>query len=182
MLDCLWRAELAALRAKSAPRYCGRLVHHPWRPVGKHAASRLAVVGAFAGLVVGSFVRRPRGRDMRRLAKGHSKQSLGARQQSMLDRLQQRAAALGGKCLAIGYKNSTTKVPWQCQHGHTWDAMPLNVLNNKTWCPECARNRRQIPLQRLQDQARARGGRCLSTSKYNSTRTKVLWQCKLGHI
>ncbi|OLP78730.1 hypothetical protein AK812_SmicGene41065 [Symbiodinium microadriaticum] len=99
----------------------------------------------------------------------------------MLDRLHDRAAALGGKCLAIGYKNNHTKVPWQCQHGHTWDARPSNVLNQKQWCPECARNRRRIPLQRLQDHAKTRGSRCLSTSKYNSSKTKVFWQCKLGH-
>ena len=109
----------------------------------------------------------------------------GARAENMLEanlrRLKDHAAALGGKCLAIGYKNNRTKVPWQCQHGHTWDARPDNVLNKKQWCPECARNRRRIPLQRLQNHARARGGRCLSTSKYNSSRTKVLWQCKLGH-
>ena len=106
---------------------------------------------------------------------------LTATQQSMLDRLHDRAAALGGKCLAIGYKNNHTKVPWQCQHGHTWDARPSNVLNQKQWCPECARNRRRIPLQRLQDHAKTRGSRCLSTSKYNSSKTKVFWQCKLGH-
>ena len=109
----------------------------------------------------------------------------GARAENMLEanlrRLKDHAAALGGKCLAIGYKNRRTKVPWQCQHGHTWDAVPHSVLNLKTWCPECALNKRRIQLQRLQDHASLRGGRCLSTSKYNSSRTKVLWQCNLGH-
>ena len=106
---------------------------------------------------------------------------VSVRQQSMLDRLHDHAAALGGKCLAIAYRSQSMKVPWQCQHGHTWDAVPLNVLNHRTWCPECARNKQRIPLQRLQDHAKARGGRCLSTSKYNRSKAKVTWQCKLGH-
>ncbi|CAE7843477.1 unnamed protein product [Symbiodinium microadriaticum] len=101
--------------------------------------------------------------------------------QCMLNRLHDHAADLGGKCLASGYKNNKTKVRWQCQHGHTWDAKPDNVLNKKSWCPECARNRRRIPLQRLKDHASAKGGRCLSTSKHSSCRTKVLWECRLGH-
>eukprot|EP00439_Symbiodinium_sp_Y106_P037894 s2725_g4.t1 len=99
----------------------------------------------------------------------------------MLDRLNGHAAALGGECLAIEYKNTKTKVPWQCQHGHTWDTTPHSVLIKRSWCPECAMNKRRIPLQRLQDCARARGGRCLSTSKYNRSKGKVPWQCELGH-
>ncbi|CAE7373060.1 unnamed protein product, partial [Symbiodinium necroappetens] len=108
-----------------------------------------------------------------------------ARAENMLEanlrRLKDHAAALGGKCLAIEYKNRRTNVHWQCRHGHKWDAAPHNVLNNKSWCPECARNRRRIPLQRLQDHARARGGRCLSASKYNRSQTQVPWECELGH-
>ncbi|CAE6967734.1 unnamed protein product [Symbiodinium sp. KB8] len=117
-----------------------------------------------------------------RLAKAEKRlDKVRARPESMLDRLHDHAAALGGKCLASGYKNNKTKVRWQCQHGHTWDAKPDNVLNKKSWCPECARNRRRIPLQRMQDHASAKGGRCLSESKHNRSKTKVLWQCRHGH-
>ena len=98
-----------------------------------------------------------------------------------LRRMRDHAAALGGKCLAIRYENNYTKVQWQCEHGHTWDATPLNVLINKSWCPECAIIKRRIPLQRLQDHAEKRSGRCLSKSKYNRSTDKVPWQCKLGH-
>ena len=133
--------------------------------------------------MTGMFLRSPRRRATCRVAKEPNPvlKDVSAREQSMLDRLHGHAAALGGKCLAVGYTNNKTKVPWQCQHGHTWDARPSDVLRKKSWCPECARNRRRIPLQRLQDHAKTRGGRCLSTSKYNRSITKVLWQCKLGH-
>ena len=119
---------------------------------------------------MGMFLRGPRRRVVRGLARDQKGVSA-----------KERAAALGGKCLAIGYKSHKTKVPWQCQHGHTWEAMPNNVLYLRSWCPECGRNRQRIPLQRLQDHARVRGGRCLSESKYNRSRAKVMWECKLGH-
>ncbi|CAE7357560.1 unnamed protein product [Symbiodinium sp. CCMP2592] len=159
------------------------VLSHQREPGGKHVPSRLATVGACGGFLARLLLRRSRSEMICRSARGEKKglDKVSTRQQSMLDRLQDHAAALGGKCMAIGYKNCMTKVPWHCQHGHTWDATPVSVLNAKTWCPECARNRRRIPLQRLQDHAKTRGGRCLSTSKYNRSKGKVTWQCKLGH-
>ena len=154
-------------------------------PAGWTAHSQYSAVWACGAFVVGFCTPKPRSSWVRRSLKKISAVEVTKANQasphSMLDRLQDRAAALGGKCLAIGYKNSRTKVPWQCQHGHTWDASPANVLNG-TWCLEFGRNRQRIPLQRLQDHARARGGQCLSTSKYNRSKAKVPWQCKLGDI
>ena len=154
-------------------------------PAGWTAHSQQSAIWAYGAFVVGFCAPKPRCSWVRRSLKKTSAVEVTKASQaspdSMLDRLQDRAAALGGKCLAIGYKNSRTKVPWQCQHGHNWDAEPRSVLNGKTWCPECARHRRRIHLQRLQEHARGRGGRCLSTSKYCSAKTKVPWQCKLRH-
>ena len=169
-------------RAQSSkPNFSCSVVHQPWESRSSRA-SRPAAVTVSGTFSAGILLRKTRRQSVCRFAKGEKALSkMSARQQSMLDRLHEHAAALGGECLAIGYKNNNTKVPWQCQHGHTWDARPDNVLNNKHWCPECARNRRRIPLQRLQDHAKARGGRCLSKSKHNRSQAKVLWQCKLGH-
>ena len=183
MIGSCWHAGQWAVGAQSVPGFRKKLVDHLGQPSIKRAPSRLAAFGASVGFATGLLLRKPRRQVLCTLDKDQQPalKKVRARQQSMLDRLHDRAAALGGKCLAIGYKNGMTKVPWRCQHGHTWDATPHGVLNGKTWCPECARNRRRIPLQRLQNHARARGGRCLSKSKRNSSRTKVLWQCKLGH-
>ncbi|CAE7357532.1 unnamed protein product [Symbiodinium sp. CCMP2592] len=156
----------------------------PGRVSGWTAHSQFSAIWAYGVFVVGFALPNQRKSQAGRLARKASVREdtvFKARPESMLDRLQDHAAALGGKCLAIGYKSRMTKVPWQCQHGHTWDARPKNVLNKQSWCPECARNKQRIPLQRLQDHAKARGGRCLSTSKYNRSRGKVTWQCKLGH-
>ena len=98
----------------------------------------------------------------------------------LLKRLQDHAVAKGGFCRTDSYINSTTKVPWECEHGHTWHARPNDVLHRKSWCPQCAVDRRSSTLKRLQDHARKRGGQLLST-KYTNTSAKYIWQCKLGH-
>ncbi|CAJ1424810.1 unnamed protein product [Effrenium voratum] len=58
-----------------------------------------------------------------------------------LRRLQEHANKLGGKCLATAYKRVKSKVLWQCQLGHTWEATPDSVLHRGTWCPFCARSK-----------------------------------------
>ena len=30
------------------------------------------------------------------------------------------------------------KLLWECRAGHRWEASAGSVLNNKSWCPECA--------------------------------------------
>ena len=181
MLGSCWHVGPSALQTQAG--FCNGRVSHLGEPAVARAPSRLASFGACGGFAMRLLLRKTHRPLTCRLTKSpiHVLKKVSARQQSMLDRLNGHAAALGGKCLAIGYKNSKTKVAWECQHGHKWDATPDHVLNQKSWCRECARNRRRIPLQRLQDHAIARGGLCLSTSKHNSSRTKVFWQCELGH-
>ena len=55
-----------------------------------------------------------------------------------LARLQAHAASLGGKCLATSYKNRCTKLHWECREGHRWEATANDVMNHKSWCPQCA--------------------------------------------
>ena len=181
MLGSCWHVRPSAVHEKGLPGFCNSRVNHLAEQAVKRAPSRLAAVAACGGFAVRLLLRKTR-----RHLRCRSTQSpnpaltkVNARQQSMLDRLSDHAAALGGECLAIGYCH--TKAPWQCRHGHTWDARPNDVLRKKSWCPECARNKRRIPVQRLQDYAQKRGGRCLSTSKHNRSKGKVFWQCMLGH-
>ena len=181
MLGSCWHVRPSSVQTQAG--FCNSRVSHLEEPAVKGDVARLASFAACGGFAMRLLLRKTR----RPLTCRSMKipipvlNQVSARQQSMLDRLNSHAAAQGGKCLAMGYKNCMTRVPWQCQHGHTWDATPNNVLYMKSWCPECARNGRRIPLQRLQDHARRRGGRCMSESHYNSSKTKVLWQCKLGH-
>ncbi|CAE7590975.1 unnamed protein product, partial [Symbiodinium sp. CCMP2456] len=98
-----------------------------------------------------------------------------------LQRLHNHAASLGGECLARQYDNSQTKVLWRCKHGHKWFAPPQAVLRKSgSWCPDCARDGKKLGLSILQAHARSLGGQCLAAS-YDNAKTKVSWQCKLGH-
>jgi hypothetical protein len=44
----------------------------------------------------------------------------------------------GGKCLSERYITLKTKMVWQCEKGHIWEARPLNIRKGN-WCPICAR-------------------------------------------
>jgi hypothetical protein len=48
------------------------------------------------------------------------------------------ASRRGGRCVATSYRNSQTKVEWECGSGHRWSAIP-NSVKRGTWCPHCWR-------------------------------------------
>lgn len=52
------------------------------------------------------------------------------------------ASARGGLCLSQQYKNTNTKLLWQCAEGHQWRAQLNNVKDGGTWCPYCCARRR----------------------------------------
>ncbi|MBS3087364.1 hypothetical protein J4226_02105 [Candidatus Pacearchaeota archaeon] len=94
-----------------------------------------------------------------------------------------------GKCLSDQYVNSRSKLKWQCKEGHTWEASPSHIKNNR-WCPICGIKNviqtRKGPtalrtLEEMQELAQQRDGKCLSKEYVNMT-TKMKWQCKEGHI
>ena len=58
------------------------------------------------------------------------------RRRQGLDSLSSLASSRGGKCIAKSYRNSQTKVGWECGSGHRWFAIP-NSVKRGSWCPEC---------------------------------------------
>ncbi|MEM5435489.1 hypothetical protein [Paraburkholderia diazotrophica] len=58
-----------------------------------------------------------------------------------LERMQAVARERGGQCLSSEYLGGKVKLTWQCDLGHVWDALPTNVVNRRSWCPNCARLR-----------------------------------------
>ena len=84
----------------------------------------------------------------------------------------------GGKCLSLVYKNSVTKLKWQCVKGHQWEALPGNIKQG-TWCPNCS-GKLKLTIEEMQLLANKHSGKCLSDT-YNDIHTKLLWQCKLDH-
>lgn len=84
----------------------------------------------------------------------------------------------GGSCLSNSFINARTKLKWQCEKGHTWEAVPM-AIKRGSWCPTCLGHNKKIGD--MQNFAKKKGGRCLSTD-YTNNRTKLIWQCKEGHI
>ncbi|HDR4448763.1 TPA: hypothetical protein QCQ08_001369 [Bacillus cereus] len=102
-----------------------------------------------------------------------------------IEEMQHIAEERGGKCLSSTYINSATKLEWQCQKGHIWEAKPGHIKNSKSWCPECALetagDARRFSIAKLQELAEYKGGKCLSET-YKNSRTEMEWQCEYGHI
>ncbi|MCP4132566.1 MAG: hypothetical protein GY754_16465 [bacterium] len=102
----------------------------------------------------------------------------GTKKSTILE-MREMARKRGGKCLSEKYINTKTKLKWQCKEGHTWMALPSNVVKG-TWCLECS-GKRKPTISEMKKLARSRGGKCLS-NEYINGETKLTWQCKDGHI
>ncbi len=84
-----------------------------------------------------------------KICAGHEKHTIG--------KMNKIAMVRGGKCLSTEYKNAHSKLLWQCEDGHTWQATPHNVKNHGRWCPEC--NRANM-IARLQNYRNKKRGQC----------------------
>lgn len=95
-----------------------------------------------------------------------------------IDEMQQIATERGGKCLSNTYVNNTTKLSWECDKGHQWEATPHDIKGT-SWCPTCYGVFR-LSLADMKKLARKNKGKCLSLDYINSS-TKLLWECSKGH-
>jgi hypothetical protein len=112
------------------------------------------------------------------IKQGHWCPVCGGSQKGSIEEMRQIASSRGGACLSEGYINNSTKLTWQCNKGHQWEAAPLNIKLGK-WCPVCSGTQLGT-IEEMRQIAESRGGRCLS-AKYTNSRTKLAWQCKNGH-
>lgn len=103
-----------------------------------------------------------------------------SKQKLSLYELRQIAQDNGGKLLSTEYVNARTPITWQCRQGHVWKASACNIRSNRTWCPECARQRRKLGLTDMHKLAAKFGGECLS-DQYISQHVKLEWRCSRGH-
>ncbi|MBA3648072.1 MAG: hypothetical protein H0W62_05900 [Chitinophagales bacterium] len=93
--------------------------------------------------------------------------------------MQRVAKDRGGVCLSLKYSRAHTPLKWQCRNGHTWEAKPVNIIFNQSWCPYCA-GKKKHTIHDMQDLAKKRGGLCLS-STYTNNKTKLRWKCEQNH-
>jgi len=55
-----------------------------------------------------------------------------------IEDMQKIAYERGGRCLSEKYINNETKLTWECNKGHIWEAKPNHITSTaKSWCPIC---------------------------------------------
>lgn len=63
------------------------------------------------------------------------------------------AKSRGGKCLSSEYFNTYSKLQWECEIGHQWEASPAAVLGSRnqlgSWCPTCNQKGKREQLCRI---------------------------------
>jgi hypothetical protein len=64
------------------------------------------------------------------------------KKQTTIADMQELAKRKGGKCLSEKFETMLTKMVWQCEIGHIWEARTLNIKKG-CWCPICARAKRR---------------------------------------
>lgn len=96
-----------------------------------------------------------------------------------LDEMKAIAASRGGQCMSEVYRNTRTKLRWQCAKGHEWEATSDSIKSLKSWCPKCV-GLSPLTLGEMCEIAASRGGECLSEI-YTNSATKLRWRCAEGH-
>lgn len=96
------------------------------------------------------------------------------------------AARHGGECLSAEEEcqGSKSVLRWRCAELHEWRAALTSVRNIGTWCPRCARpGRPRLDPEEAYEEARARGGSCLSARAdfAGGAKSSLLWRCGEGH-
>ncbi|MDE2425695.1 MAG: hypothetical protein KGO96_07295 [Elusimicrobia bacterium] len=56
------------------------------------------------------------------------------------------ALSWNGSCLSEQYKNNHTKLKWQCQNNHIWEAIYNNIQKGE-WCPYCIHRHSKAELE-----------------------------------
>ena len=84
-----------------------------------------------------------------------------------IEEMKELALSKKGLCLSTVYINSDTKLLWQCEFGHQWEAIPLSIYHHGTWCNICNGNP-IITIEDMKKLAQERGGECLSSEYTHS--------------
>lgn len=96
-----------------------------------------------------------------------------------LNLMQGIALSKGGKCLSKQYVGSGEKLMFVCKRDHNFSATADNIRAGH-WCGLCAGNVK-LTLEQMQQIAKSKNGKCLSTEYVNS-HTYILWECEKKHI
>jgi len=95
-----------------------------------------------------------------------------------IEEMRMLADSKGGKCISTSYVDSHTKLLWECQKGHRWQAKPYSIKQGR-WCMICSGKEKKT-VKDMKEIAEKRGGFFIS-EKYINDRTVHEWECAEGH-
>lgn len=90
---------------------------------------------------------------------------------SILERLRQCAASLGGHLLSDRYQGGAEKLRWQCKNPEhpPFETTPSSIINNGSWCRRCAGEKQsesyRVPMEKVQEWARVCKGELVLDAK-----------------
>jgi len=97
-----------------------------------------------------------------------------------LDDCVKAAKAHDGYCLSSQYFNCLSVMKWECRELHIFDAPFDSIRRGRSWCPECAPNKK-LTQEFVEDIVKSKDGYLLS--RYESIEKKLKVRCnKDGHI
>jgi len=85
----------------------------------------------------------------------------------------------GGVLLTNEYNDVKTKLKIKCSKNHIWDTT-YDSIRKGSWCSVCAGNNKKS-MMHAQEIASNKKGKCIG-GKYINNKSKLLWQCEIGHI
>ncbi len=95
-----------------------------------------------------------------------------------IEDIQKLAESYGGKCLSKTY-DGTSKLLFECNAKHQWMTIAHNIRAGH-WCPQCRNDKYKLPIEEIQELAKAHGGKCLSKT-YKNNYAKLLFECSEKH-
>ena len=100
-----------------------------------------------------------------------------------IDEFNRIARKRGGECLSEKYINYKTPLLFRCIRGHAFKQTPNRLLHRGSWCQKCSHldsHKPKLTIKNIDQLARNRGGRCLSTN-YKGANFALEWRCANGH-
>lgn len=96
-----------------------------------------------------------------------------------LEEVKEFAVSKDGLCLSDAYVNNSSRLIWKCNKCDTQWKAPFNRLKSKkSWCPRCARAKKRLTLEEMQNIAKEKDGKCLSKVYINSN-SLMEWECNV---
>ncbi len=99
--------------------------------------------------------------------------------QFSINHLKQVAKKNKGLLLTKKYYGVTANYKWQCSKGHKFFARADSIKRGQ-WCRKCAEDSKRSSIEKMNQMAKKRGGKCLS-KRYVSAHKPLKWECKNGH-